>query len=40
MSEIGDKIQEKCKAFGDRVRNLNDYLLTEACKKEEGRSKK
>lgn len=40
MSEIGDKIQEKCEAFGDRVIKLNDYLLTEACKKEEGRSKK
>lgn len=40
MSEIGDKIQEKCEAFGDRVIKLNDYLLTEACKKEERRSKK
>jgi four helix bundle protein len=40
MSEIGDKIQEKCEAFGDRVIKLNDYLLTEACEKEEGRSKK
>ena len=40
MSEIGDKIQEKCEAFGDRVIKLNDYLLTEACKREDGRSKK
>ncbi len=40
MSEIGDRIQEKCKAFGDRVIKLNDYLLTEACKKEDGKSKK
>lgn len=30
MSEIGDKIQEKCLAFGDRVIKLNDYLLKEA----------
>lgn len=40
MSEIGDAIQEKCLAFGDRVIKLNDYLLAEACKKEDGRSKK
>ena len=40
MSEIGDRIQEKCMAFGDRVIKLNDYLLTEACKKEDGRCKK
>ena len=30
MSEIGDAIQEKCLAFGDRVIKLNDYLLKEA----------
>ena len=30
MSEIGDAIQEKCMAFGDRVIKLNDYLLKEA----------
>ena len=30
MSEIGDKIQEKCLAFGDRIIKLNDYLLKEA----------
>jgi four helix bundle protein len=30
MSEIGDKIQEKCLAFGDRVIKLNDYLQKEA----------
>ena len=40
MSQIGDKIQEKCEAFGDRVIKLNDYLLTEACKREDVRSKK
>jgi len=27
MSEIGDAIQAKCLAFGDRVIKLNDYLL-------------
>lgn len=30
MSEIGDKIQEKCLAFADRVIKLNDYLLEQA----------
>jgi len=40
MSEIGDKIQEKCMAFGDRVIKLNDYLLEQECKKEDERSKK
>ena len=30
MSEIGDAIQEKCLAFGDRIIKLNDYLLEEA----------
>ena len=30
MNEIGDKIQEKCLAFGDRIIKLNDYLLKEA----------
>ena len=30
MSEIGDSIQDKCLAFGDRVIKLNDYLLKEA----------
>ena len=40
MSEIGDKIQEKCEAFGDRVIKLNDYLLEQECKKEDERSKK
>ena len=29
MSEIGDSIQTKCLAFGDRVIKLNDYLLKE-----------
>ena len=33
MSEIGDKIQEKCLAFGDRVIKLNDYLLEQAASK-------
>ena len=40
MSEIGDFIQAKCLAFGDRVIKLNDYLLEEESKKEEGRCKK
>ena len=40
MSEIGDAIQEKCLAFADRVIKLNDYLLAEACKKEDQRCKK
>jgi four helix bundle protein len=30
MSEIGDKIQEKCMNFADRVIKLNDYLLEQA----------
>ncbi len=30
MSEIGDAIQEKCLAFGDRVIRLNDFLLEQA----------
>lgn len=30
MSEIGDAIQAKCLAFGDRVIKLNDYLLAQA----------
>ena len=30
MSEIGDSIQSKCLAFGDRVIKLNDYLLSQA----------
>ena len=41
MSEIGDKIQAKCLAFGDRVIRLNDYLLEQAAsRKSEGRSQK
>lgn len=39
MSEIGDAIQEKCMAFGDRIIKLNDYLLEEGCKMEEERCK-
>ena len=30
MSEIGDSIQTKCLAFGDRIIKLNDYLLAQA----------
>lgn len=30
MSEIGESIQTKCLAFGDRIIKLNDYLLKEA----------
>ena len=33
MSEISDKIQEKCLAFGDRIVKLNDYLLKGAANK-------
>ena len=40
MSEISDKIQEKCLAFSDRIIKLNDYLLKQECMKEEVRSKK
>jgi len=41
MSELGDKIQSKCLAFGDRVIRLNDYLLEQAAsRKSEGRSQK
>ena len=40
MSEIGDIIQGKCLAFGDRVIKLNDYLLEQGCQMEEVRCKK
>lgn len=40
MSEISDKIQEKCLAFSDRIIKLNDYLLKQESLKEEARSKK
>lgn len=30
MSKIGDAIQAKCLAFGDRIIKLNDYLLEQA----------
>ena len=40
MSEIGDAIQEKCLAFGDRVIKLNDYLLEQESKKEDERCRK
>ena len=40
MSEIGDKIQEKCLACGDRIIKQNDYLLEQASQREEVRSKK
>ena len=33
MSEISDAIQAKCLAFGDRIINLNDYLLEQAANK-------
>lgn len=39
MSEIGDKIQEKCMAFADRMIRLNDYLLEQASSRmSEGRN--
>ena len=40
MSDISDKIHEKCLAFSDRIIKLNDYLLKQECQKEEVRSKK
>lgn len=40
MSEISDKIQEKCLAFGDRVIRLNDYLLEQASLKYDVRCQK
>ena len=40
MSEIGDAIQEKCLAFGDRIIKLNDYLLEQECRKEDVRCKR
>ena len=40
MSEIGDAIQEKCLAFGDRIIKLNDYLLEQESKKEDERCRK
>ena len=41
MSEIGDIIQEKCLAFGDRIIKLNDFLLEQAASKMyDGGSKK
>ena len=40
MSEIGDQIQEKCVAFGDKVIKLNDNLLEQECQREEERQKK
>ena len=40
MSEIGDAIQEKCLAFGDRIIKLNDYLLEQASRKYDVRSKR
>lgn len=40
MSEISEAIQDKCLAFGDRVIKLNDFLLIQACKREDVRCKK
>jgi len=40
MTSISSAIHQKCLTFSDRVIKLNDYLLTEAGKKEEERSKK
>ncbi len=37
MSDIGDAIQAKCLAFGDRVIKLNDYLLEQASQEEDVR---
>lgn len=41
MSQIGDAIQAKCLAFGDRIIKLNDYLLEQAASSmSDGRSQK
>lgn len=40
MSSIGDAIQEKCMAFGDKVVRLNDCLLEQESQMEEVRCKK
>ena len=40
MSEVGDAIQAKCLAFGDRVIKLNDYLLEQASQKYDVKRKK
>ena len=40
MSEVSEAIQAKCLAFSDRIIKLNDYLLEQASKREEVRSKK
>ena len=40
MSEIGDIIQTKCLAFGDRIIKLNDYLLEQASRKYDVRRKR
>lgn len=41
MSQIGDAIQAKCLAFGDRIIKLNDYLLEQAARSmSDGRSQK
>ena len=40
MSEVSEAIQAKCLAFGDRIIKLNDYLLEQASKRKEVRSKK
>ena len=36
MNSIGDAIQSKCLAFGDRIIKLNDYLLEQAANKKPG----
>ena len=40
MSTISDSIQQKCLEFSKRIIKLNDYLLEQACKKEDVRCKK
>ena len=39
MSEIGDSIQTKCLAFGDRIIKLNDFLLEQASRRCDVRGK-
>lgn len=40
MSSISDSIQSKYLAYGDRIIKLNDYLLEQASKREDVRSKR
>lgn len=39
MADFTEKVHEKCMSFSDRIVKLNDYLLTQECKKEELKAK-